>query len=65
MLKMHLTLLSRNIPNVMNGDQRDYWKERYEREVLGKPPPKEYPAKVVTVDEVVKNGLKFLKDKLK
>jgi hypothetical protein len=43
-----------------NGD-RDYWKDRYEQEVLGKPKPKEYEAELTTMSEVVKDAMKFLK----
>lgn len=49
----------------MNGDQRDYWKEKYEQEVLGKPPPKEYVVKEFTpVGQLTQDLLNFIKDKL-
>lgn len=47
-----------------NGD-RDYWKDRYEQEVLGKPKPKEYTVEgFVTVDKIVADTMKYLETKL-
>jgi hypothetical protein len=45
----------------MDKSGSDYWKERYEHAVLGKPPPKEIYVKAVPFSSVLKDSLSILK----